>query len=46
MIAKSVTAGRPRTRYTIGTDAAMLSRISRIVPDRMLDRLIRRQMKL
>ena len=29
VIAKAATASRPRTRYTIGRDAAVLSRISR-----------------
>jgi NAD(P)-dependent dehydrogenase (short-subunit alcohol dehydrogenase family) len=40
VIAKAVTAGKPRTRYTIGLDAALLTRLSRILPDRMLDRVI------
>ncbi|MEV6035803.1 SDR family oxidoreductase [Nonomuraea sp. NPDC052116] len=39
MIAKAVTAGKPRTRYTIGRDAALLTRLSRVLPDRMLDRI-------
>jgi short-subunit dehydrogenase len=38
-IAKAVTDGRPRTRYTIGATAAFLIRASRILPDRMLDRM-------
>ena len=46
VIAHAVQDRRPRTRYTVGRDAAMLSRISRIVTDRMLDRMVRRQMKL
>ena len=41
VIAKAATASRPRTRYTIGRDAAMLVRISRVVSDRVLDRIIR-----
>jgi NAD(P)-dependent dehydrogenase (short-subunit alcohol dehydrogenase family) len=40
VIAKAVTARSPRTRYTIGRDAAVLTRLSRILPDRVLDRLI------
>ncbi|MFD0883958.1 SDR family oxidoreductase [Streptosporangium algeriense] len=39
VIAKAVTAGKPRTRYTVGRDAALLTRLSRILPDRMLDRI-------
>ncbi len=40
VIAKAATASRPRTRYTIGRDAAVLSRISRVVSDRVLDRIV------
>ncbi|MEU4575254.1 SDR family oxidoreductase [Nonomuraea sp. NPDC023979] len=39
VIAKAVTAGKPRTRYTVGRDAALLTRLSRILPDRLLDRV-------
>ncbi len=39
VIARAVTAKRPRTRYTIGRDAAQLTRLARLLPDRMLDRL-------
>ena len=41
VIAKAATAFRPRTRYTIGRDAAILVRISRVVSDRILDRIVR-----
>ncbi len=40
VIAKAVTARKPRTRYTIGRDAALLTRLSRILPDRTLDRVL------
>ncbi|WP_222107864.1 SDR family NAD(P)-dependent oxidoreductase [[Actinomadura] parvosata] len=40
VIAKAVTAAKPRTRYTIGPDAALLTQLARILPDRMLDRVI------
>ncbi|MFI9640534.1 SDR family oxidoreductase [Micromonospora sp. NPDC051925] len=40
VIVKAVTARRPRTRYTIGRDAALMTRVSRIVPDRLLDRIL------
>jgi NAD(P)-dependent dehydrogenase (short-subunit alcohol dehydrogenase family) len=39
VIAKAVTVGKPRTRYTIGRDAALLTRLSRVLSDRMLDRV-------
>ncbi len=39
VIAKAVTARKPRMRYTIGRDAALLSQFARILPDRALDRL-------
>jgi NAD(P)-dependent dehydrogenase (short-subunit alcohol dehydrogenase family) len=41
VIAKAATASHPRTRYTIGRDAAILVRITRVVSDRVLDRIIR-----
>ena len=40
IIAEAATARRPRTRYTIGRDAAILTRLTRILPDRILDRVI------
>jgi NAD(P)-dependent dehydrogenase (short-subunit alcohol dehydrogenase family) len=45
VIAKAVTASRPRTRYTIGRDAAILLRISRFISDRTLDRIVRLQLR-
>ena len=39
MIAKAVTARKPRTRYTVGRDAAVLILLARILPDRILDRV-------
>jgi len=38
-IARAVIDPRPRTRYTIGATAAFLIRASRVLPDRMLDRM-------
>ncbi|MBY8858957.1 SDR family oxidoreductase [Nocardia sp. CA2R105] len=40
VIAKAVTAPKPRTRYTIGRDAALITRMLRVVPDRILDRIL------
>ncbi|MET0404719.1 MAG: SDR family oxidoreductase [Cystobacter sp.] len=39
VIAKAVTARKPRTRYTVGREAALLSLV-RILPDRLLDLLL------
>jgi hypothetical protein len=40
IIADAVTVRRPRSRYTIGRDAAVLTRLSRILSDRLLDRIL------
>lgn len=40
VIAKAVTTRRPRTRYTIGRDAALITRLTRVLSDRTLDRVI------
>ncbi|CAN5122718.1 SDR family oxidoreductase [soil metagenome] len=45
VIARAATEPRPRTRYTIGRDAAALTRLARVLPDRALDRAIARTMK-
>ncbi|WP_433061691.1 SDR family oxidoreductase [Dactylosporangium sp. CS-033363] len=39
VIARAATVRNPRTRYTIGRDAALMTRLARILPDRALDRL-------
>ena len=40
VIAKAATTSRPRTRYTVGRDAAVIVRLSRLLPDRVLDRML------
>jgi NAD(P)-dependent dehydrogenase (short-subunit alcohol dehydrogenase family) len=40
VIAEAVTARKPRTRYTVGRDAALITRLARFLPDRTLDRVI------
>jgi len=40
IIADAATDRRPRTRYTIGRDAAILTRLSRVLSDRALDRVL------
>jgi NAD(P)-dependent dehydrogenase (short-subunit alcohol dehydrogenase family) len=39
VIAKAVTARRPRTRYTVGREAALM-RLAQFLPDRTLDRIL------
>ena len=45
IIADAATAKNPRTRYTIGRDAAVLVRLARVLPDRTLDKVARRALK-
>jgi NAD(P)-dependent dehydrogenase (short-subunit alcohol dehydrogenase family) len=45
VIADAVTSTRPRTRYTVGRDAAIITRLARLAPDRVLDRLLRRNLR-
>jgi NAD(P)-dependent dehydrogenase (short-subunit alcohol dehydrogenase family) len=40
IIAAAATVSRPRTRYAVGRDAALIIAMTRILPDRILDRLI------
>ncbi|MEU3459449.1 SDR family oxidoreductase [Streptomyces sp. NPDC006733] len=40
VIAKAVTARKPRTRYTAGRDAALIIRLGRVLSDRTLDRVL------
>jgi NAD(P)-dependent dehydrogenase (short-subunit alcohol dehydrogenase family) len=40
IIAGAVTARRPRIRYTVGRDAAILVRVMRFLPDRTLDQIL------
>lgn len=40
VIAKAVTVRRPRTRYTAGLDAAVITRLVRMLSDRTLDRIL------
>ncbi|MBW4719398.1 SDR family oxidoreductase [Saccharothrix obliqua] len=40
VIAKAVTTRKPRTRYAVGRDAALVTRLSRVLPDRVLDHVL------
>lgn len=40
VVARALTARRPRTRYRVGADAVVASVVSRLLPDAVLDRLL------
>jgi NAD(P)-dependent dehydrogenase (short-subunit alcohol dehydrogenase family) len=46
VVATALGARRPRTRYLVGRDAKINARVRRLVPDRVFDRLLSRQMGL
>lgn len=45
VVAEALTARRPRTRYLVGRDAKVRARAARILPDRVMDRLIGRALR-
>ena len=45
VIADAIVSERPRTRYTVGRDAAIGVRLARFVSDRMLDSMLARTLK-
>jgi NAD(P)-dependent dehydrogenase (short-subunit alcohol dehydrogenase family) len=46
VISRAIRARKPRIRYTVGSDAAALNTLVRLMPERMLDGMLRRHMKL
>ena len=40
VIGKALTAQRPRTHYLVGRDAVASAVLARLLPDRMIDRLV------
>lgn len=46
VISRAIHDRKPRTRYTVGSDSALMTRLARFLPDRLLDRMLRSQMKL
>ncbi|MEK4849021.1 SDR family NAD(P)-dependent oxidoreductase [Paenibacillus sp. FSL H7-0756] len=46
VVSQAIHVSKPRTRYTVGRDSALLTRLVRILPDKLLDRMLRSQMKL
>jgi NAD(P)-dependent dehydrogenase (short-subunit alcohol dehydrogenase family) len=45
VIGKALTASRPRARYLVGTDAKLRGAMARLLPDRVMDRLIGRVLR-
>ena len=45
VIGRALTAKRPRTRYLVGTDAKVRATVANVMPDRMMDRAIVRQLR-
>ena len=45
VIADAIISERPRTRYTVGRDAAIIVRLARYLSDRMLDSMFARTLK-
>jgi len=45
LIADAIASKRPRARYTVGRDAAIIVLLTRCLSDRMLDRLLARSLK-
>jgi NAD(P)-dependent dehydrogenase (short-subunit alcohol dehydrogenase family) len=44
VIGRALTAKRPRTRYLVGSDAKIRGPLSRVLPDRLMDRAVARQL--
>jgi hypothetical protein len=43
-VVHALTADKPRTRYVVGTDARIQALVARVVPDRMKDWLVAREL--
>jgi NAD(P)-dependent dehydrogenase (short-subunit alcohol dehydrogenase family) len=46
VVERAISSPNPKTRYLVGTDAKVAARISAALPDKTLDRLLRRQLKM
>lgn len=44
-VVHALTAARPKTRYLVGADAKVQAQLRRLVPDRVLDRLVARELR-
>jgi NAD(P)-dependent dehydrogenase (short-subunit alcohol dehydrogenase family) len=45
VVVHALTSERPKTRYLVGTDAKVAARLRKLVPDRLFDRLVARQLR-
>jgi NAD(P)-dependent dehydrogenase (short-subunit alcohol dehydrogenase family) len=45
VIGTALTSNRPRTRYLVGRDAKMRAALATVLPDRLLDRAVARQLR-
>ena len=45
-VERALTASKPKTRYVVGRDAQIQRLLANVVPDRVLDGLVQRQLKL
>ena len=43
-IEHALTASRPKTRYLVGREAKIQARLAKVIPDRLFDRLVAREM--
>jgi hypothetical protein len=41
----ALTAARPKTRYLVGTDARVAARLAWLLPDRLVDRIVRGRLR-
>jgi hypothetical protein len=44
-VLEALTANRPRTRYPVGREARIMARARHVVPDRAVDRIVRRLLR-
>jgi NAD(P)-dependent dehydrogenase (short-subunit alcohol dehydrogenase family) len=45
VVLEALTADRPRTRYQVGREAKALARVRRVLPDRVMDAVVRRALR-
>jgi len=45
VVLEALTADRPRTRYQVGREAKVLARVRRVLPDRVMDAVVRRALR-
>ena len=45
VVLRALTAERPRTRYQVGREAKVLAQVCRVLPDRVMDAVVRRALR-